>query len=112
MPKTSAHADLAWQFVAFLSIDQASSYANTVKLASSAKQKDFKPSLRDRTGENNPGRSQSQTAKMWIKGRYPSGDDDALRTAIDNVVSGKQDSQSAIDLAANTITNLLRKETW
>lgn len=112
VPKLSLNSNVAWLTIILLSTTQASSYANTIQISESAKKKDFQISLKDREGENNPGKLQTQTAQTWVKGRYPNEADSAIRTAIDNVVIGKQDSQSALDLAASTITTLLRKNTW
>lgn len=112
VPKLSNHSGAAWQVINLLSTTQASSYANTVQISQSAKKKDFQVSLKDREGNTNPGKLQTQTAKTWVKGRYPNEADSAVKTAIDNVVIGKQDAQSALDLAASTITTLLRKNTW
>ncbi len=111
-PKLSPNSAVAWEMINFLSVDQASSYANTAQISQSAKMKDFQVSLKDREGNNNPGKLQSQTAQTWVKGRYPNETDSAIKTAIDNVAIGKQDAQSALDLAASTITTLLRKDTW
>lgn len=111
-PKSSANSLPAWEFITSFSTAQAASYANTVHITSSKKQKDFKPSLRDREGSSDPGKLQVQTAQVWVKGRYPKEDDTVMRTAIDNVANGTQDSQSALDLAASSITGLLRKEGW
>lgn len=112
VPKLSSNSAEAWQTINLLSTTDASSYASTIRISQSVKKKDFKASLKDRESENNPGKLQTQTAQTWVKGRYPSEADSAIRTAIDNVVIGKQDAQSALDLAASTITTLLRKGTW
>ena len=112
VPKLSASSGAAWQTINMLSTTQASSYSNTIQISQSAKKKDFQISLKDREGNSNPGKVQTQTAQTWVKGRYPNEADSAIRTAIDNVVIGKQDAQSALDLAASTTTTLLRKTTW
>lgn len=112
VPKLSANSTVAWQMINLLSTTEASSYSNTIQISQSAKTKNFAVSLKDREGNSNPGKLQTQTAQTWVKGRYPSQDDSAIQTAIENVLIGKQDSQSALDLAASTITTLLRKTTW
>jgi len=112
VPKLSSNSDAAWQTIYLLSTDQASSYANTVQISQSAKKKDFQVSLKDRESNNSPGKLQTQTAQTWVKGRYPNEADSAIRTAIENVATAQQDAQSALDLAASTITTLLRKNTW
>lgn len=109
-PKLSPNTNLAWQFINYMSNPVANSYSNTTRIAQSVKRTDLKPSLRDRGGSALG--DQTQTAQGWIKGRYPLNTDNALRSAIDSVNTGNQDSKTAIDTAANTITNLLREDTW
>lgn len=112
VPALSKNVELAWKVIYSLSTDSASSYSSTVRVAHSQKKKDFIPSLTERSEEANPGKSQTQTAKVWIKGRYPEEIDRIFGSIIDNKISGKLDSQSALDLGANQITELLRKESW
>lgn len=112
VPKLSNNASNAWSFILSLSGDQASTYSNTVKLPVSNKNKSFQPSLKDREGSNSPDKSQSQTAQMWVKGRYPKEINQIIKAMINNVNTGQQDSQTALDTAANATTNLLRKDTW
>lgn len=112
VPKLSNFSEAAWQTINLLSTSEASSYANTVQISQSAIQKNFQISLKDREGNNSPGKLQTQTAQTWVKGRYPNEADSAIKTAIENVTVGQQGAQSALDLAASTITTLLRKNTW
>ena len=112
VPSKSTYTTTAWNLIYPLSTTL-NSYYSTVRLASPAKKKDYIPILADRQNTIISTSSfQAQTAKTWNKGRYPKDVDSIFRTAIDNVVTGKQDSQAALDLAATKVTELLRKEGW
>lgn len=112
VPRLSNNVSDAWSFIISLSTDQSSTYSSTIKLPVSKKDNDFQPSLRDREGDNAPNETQIQTAQVFVKGRYPKEINQIIKAMINNVNTGQQDSQTALDTAANTITNLLRKNTW
>lgn len=111
VPRASANSAAAWSIIYNLA-SGASSYDATVRVSTSLKKKDFAPTLADRLGSSNPGSFQNQTAKLWIKGRYPLDVDAIMREVIDNVVSSKLTSQASLDSAALKVTDLLKKESW
>lgn len=112
VPNLSNNISSAWSFIISLSTDQASTYSSTIRLPVSQKDSDFQPSLKDREGDNAPNEIQTQTAQIFVKGRYPGDIDQIIKAMINNVNTGQQDSQTALDTAANATTNLLRKDTW
>ena len=52
------------------------------------------------------------TAQTLVRGRYPTEFDNYIKDMIYAVVHNVQDSQSALDLAAHNITDVLRRTTW
>lgn len=110
VPKASTNIDKAWSYISSLAKDN--SFASTARLASSVKQRDFTPVLANRQGSTNPSSFQSQTAKTWVKGRYPGNVDAIFNDAINGVVAGQFTAQAALDSAAVKVTDLLKKEGW
>lgn len=66
----------------------------------------------DDRSSSSPDKVALTTAKSLIKGRYPVEFDRIIISAIANVRQGTQDSKTALDTAANSISDLLRKEGW
>jgi ABC-type glycerol-3-phosphate transport system substrate-binding protein len=111
VPLISKYPEQAWQIISFLSSDMSSSYSTTTGVASSEKMGDFVPSVIREGGESLT-TTQAQTAHTWIKGRYPNTVDLIFREVINNVSTQGQDTQTALDLAAAKVTDLLRKDSW
>jgi ABC-type glycerol-3-phosphate transport system substrate-binding protein len=111
VPAVSKYPDIAWQVIKILSGSMANSYARTIGLSSSEKLADFTPTV-ERDGGGSLGAEQAQTAHTWIKGRYPNAVDTIFREVINNVSTQGQDTQTALDLAAAKVTDLLRKDSW
>ncbi|MFA4995906.1 MAG: extracellular solute-binding protein [Patescibacteria group bacterium] len=110
--RLSKNSAASWNLVSTLageSIQDDFSSAN--RLYTSKKASSYDISLKSRTGTN-PEKLSLATAHSLIKGRYPVEFDSLMNTAIDSVNSGTQEPQSALDLASDKITQLLRKETW
>ena len=111
VPAISRYPDVAWQVVNLLSVSMADSYSRTIGISSSKKKKDFEPTI-DRDSGSSLGSTQAQTAHTWVKGRYPEAVDSIFNDVINNVATQGQDTQTALDLAAAKVTELLRKESW
>jgi ABC-type glycerol-3-phosphate transport system substrate-binding protein len=65
----------------------------------------------DRAGSN-PEKVALSTAKSFVKGRYPIEFDANIRASIAAINQEGMDTQTALDSAANKITDLLRKGSW
>ena len=111
VPKLSNNTATAWSMVSALGQNQYG-FADILRLPSSKKMTDTTPSLTARTGESNPGRIQAQTAKVWVKGRYPQAADTIFKSTIDKVNAEPANSQALLDTAAVNLTNLLKKSDW
>jgi maltose-binding protein MalE len=110
VPEASPMAETAWEFIKLLSVDDASTYVSVTDEVSS-KKIEAEIVLKNR-GTNTPSQDQIKTSKSWNKGRYPVNVDLQLKSAIDRVNSGSQNSQATLDTASSNITELLRKTTW
>ncbi|MFA5926696.1 MAG: hypothetical protein WCT32_05695 [Patescibacteria group bacterium] len=102
---------MTWRLNYLVATASSSSLNSVNRLYSSQKSTDTDVSLKART-PGNPERISLVTANSLVKGRFPAEFDAIIKNSIDSVNSGRQDSKAAIDLAANDINNLLRKETW
>lgn len=111
VPKLSAYPAQAWQLINTLITTSSSSYSTSVRVTSSAKKKNFVPSISDRASSN-PGTIQAQTATAWTKGRYPLSVNQIFAELIQSVADGRGDVKSSLDLSSTKVTELLRKETW
>lgn len=111
VPKLSPNYQAAWAFVYQLSIGQYG-YDTTVRLSTSAKKRDFSPSVKDREGASNPANFQNQTAQNWVKGRYPKQVDNILLNSFRDAETGKLSPQATLDSATLKITDVLKKEDW
>ncbi len=109
-PKLSPTRDIAWSIIYKISSGEYS-FDTSIKLGSSLKKYSDPITVKDRGGAS-PLNFQSQTAHTWIKGRYPVETDNYLASAISEVANKKQTPQAALDAAAVSITDLLKKETW
>ncbi|MEI6144037.1 MAG: extracellular solute-binding protein [Candidatus Berkelbacteria bacterium] len=110
VPEASPNAQAAWQFVALLSTDEASSYRSATKEILS-KKTEVEIVLKNR-GAGTPTQDQLKTAQSWNEGRYPTDVNAQFKQAIDRVNSHAQTSQASLDTAAANVTSLLRKSTW
>jgi ABC-type glycerol-3-phosphate transport system substrate-binding protein len=108
VPKASKNPAVAWNFVKFVSTVDQSVYTSATKRAGSNTNANYTSTgLTDRLGVN-PDAVEKYTAQTVFKGQFPKNFDSAFNTAIDNVVFGRLPSQKALDLASDTITQLLR----
>lgn len=107
----SMNPGLGWNIVYTLSTSQSSTFSSATRQYTSAKSKDYNISITQRKG-NNPEKLSLATAKSLVKGRYPIDFDAAIREAINNVNTGTQDANTALDLAASKTTESLRKTDW
>jgi ABC-type glycerol-3-phosphate transport system substrate-binding protein len=111
VPESSPLVTKAWDFVAQLSIDEASSYKSATKELPSKKSSEEVP-LAKRSSNSAPTSSEITTASTWNKGRYPVELDNLFKDAINRVVNRSQNSQAALDTSAASATELLRRTTW
>ncbi|MEK9155849.1 MAG: extracellular solute-binding protein [Patescibacteria group bacterium] len=109
--RLSKAPNTSWGAVKILVDDAAKSFNSATRLYTAAKAKSYDISIDERKG-NNPEKLSLATAKSLVKGRYPGNFDDAFRLAINAVNNDTQEPQAALDLAANTITESLRKTGW
>lgn len=109
--KLSSHQTLGWELISSLTNDYSDEFNSYSRIYSSKKASSYEINLTNRSGSN-PEKLSLATAQSLIKGRYPADFDKNLKDAMDMVNTKKQDSQSALDLAASKSTDLLRKESW
>lgn len=109
--KLSNFQNLSWNLVSSLSSDFANEFNSYTRVYSSIKATNYEITLPNRNGSN-PEKLSLATAQSLVKGRYPYDFDKNLKEAMDLLNAKKQDSQSALDLAASKSTDLLRKESW
>ena len=102
----------AWKLVQSLATTYSGDYDSASRVASSALNGSNPTISMDLRGDNNPENYELLTAKSFMKGRYPEDFDANIRNAIRSVNKGMLDSKSALNLAADSITQLLRKTTW
>jgi len=107
----SQNPTIAWNAISALASTNDSDYNSAEKLYTSAKSSSYDITLDNRVS-NNPEKLELATAQTVIRGRYPVEFDNFIKDMIYSVVHNVQDSQSALDLAASNVTNLLRKTTW
>lgn len=110
VPEASPNVTNAWQFIQFLSTDEASTYRSATKEIAS-KKTTAEINLKNR-GAGTPSQDQIKTAQSWNKGRYPVEVDNLFKQAIDRVNNKTQNSQASLDTAAAKVTEFLRKTTW
>lgn len=101
----------SWNLVQMLATTADTDYNSALHLYTSKKSPSYDISA-DNRNTNNPEKLELATAQSLVKGRYPVDFDSIIRDAIFAVNNKVQDSKSALDLAANNITELLRKTTW
>ena len=109
--KLSNNQASAWNLINKLTTDNSGDFNSYSRLYSSTKAGSYDLGLANRTG-NNPEKLSLATANSLVRGRFPNEFDQVLKDAIYMVNTGKQDSSSALDLAASNATDLLRKEGW
>ncbi len=93
--------EYAWDFVLTIGA-QPSSYLSATKRPPALK-------LDAQSSSYNVFDTQTRTAQTWPKGKYPEKVKDVLSSMINDVVVKNQPAQAAIDNAATTTTELLRK---
>ncbi len=109
--RLSKNPGAAWTLVNTLGTKSSNAFSSATKTYTSKKQQGINTSITKRTG-NSPEKTAVAIAKTLVKGRYPIEFDRYIRAAAENVNDGNQDPKSALDLAASTITELLRKKDW
>ena len=107
----SPNRDIAWNAITALTDSSNSDFNSAEKLYTSQKSTSYDITLANRIS-NNPEKLELATAQTVVRGRYPNEFDNYIKDMIYAVVHNVQDSQSALDLAAHNITDILRKTTW
>lgn len=110
VPSNSPQQTNAWNFIAQLSTDDASTYRSATKEISSRLQ-EVDVTLKDR-GNGAPDNAQLKTATDWNKGRYPVELDNLFKDAINRVEAKSTSSQASLDTAAAKATEYLRRSGW
>lgn len=98
----------AWDFVNYLQGTGLSSYSANTGLPSPKIQAGIPKSALLRINSGNPFRFQSQTAVSWYRGQDPDKIETEFNAMISNVVDNHVDPQSAVDVAAQHVSNILR----
>lgn len=101
----------SWGVIEALVFENASDFNSAMRLYSSAKAREYDISIAERE-PGNPERLSLATAKSLPKGRYPLDFNTEIKTMIFSVNNSLSSPKSALDLAANNITEMLRKEDW
>jgi len=109
--KLSKNIGPSWNLVKLLSYDQANDFSSSTRLYTSKKAPSYSIGIKERSSSN-PEKLSLATASSLVKGRYPKEFDGLINLAIRSINTGTQDPQSAIDLAANNITEQIREELW
>lgn len=109
--RLSKNPTIAWGVVNTLVSDSVASSFNSANYTHTSKTSNVEVSINSRTG-NSPEKVSLATAKSLIKGRYPTDFDSIMRNAISSVNNGESSGQTALDLAADKIKQLLQKEDW
>ncbi|MFA7252925.1 MAG: extracellular solute-binding protein [Patescibacteria group bacterium] len=102
----------AWNLVYnFLVNDPSTQFVSGAGLYNSKKAAEYDIALANRDN-NSPEKLELATAKTFNKGRFPVEFDNYIKSAIFAVNKGLQDSKQALDLAAENVTQLLKKTDW
>lgn len=109
--RLSKNIGQSWGLVELLSYDLSNDFSSATRLYTSKKANSYDISINERSASN-PEKLSLATAASLVKGRYPKEFDGWINNAIKSINTKTQDAQSAIDLAANNITEQLRKEEW
>ena len=110
VPKINKNSTVAWNFVKYVSTLGQKDYTSATKRTGSATKKDDEVVVTDRQS-GKPDQFQKFTAKtLTHKSRFPDSFNSALKQAIADVNNKALSSQATLDIAANTITQLLRVE--
>lgn len=109
VPKLSPYSTIAWQTIS--EISSSGSLNSSTNQPSSAKKKNFVATLNSRPNDN-PLTAQPQTAKTWLKGRYPDEVDNIFKAVIDKTNTEPNNSQAFLDNAAIEVTNLYKRTEW
>ena len=107
--KSSSNQELAWQLVKDLTTGSANSSYLSASQRLSAKKPQEEVPMAKRSESSNPFKFQGATAKTWYKGRYPQEVDMVMGKMIDRVTVEKMAVNTAVEEAAQKITELLRK---
>jgi len=103
-----ANTNLAWQFLRFLSSQGSRLYQIATERPAALKVEVGPQNILERTTFGSPNQFQQQTAKSWYRGKSPEKVEQAFAQMIDDVASGRQTAQTAIEKAAAQVSELLR----
>ena len=109
--KLSKSTGVSWNLINLLAGESADGYNSANKLYTSKKASSYDVKISNRIA-GNPEKLSLATADSLVKGRYPEEFDTYLKNAINAVNAGTQNSQNALDLVSNQITEILRVDTW
>lgn len=104
--KKSAHQDVAWDFVQFMTTDErVKSYLDVAKKPAA-----LRSLLKGQFDDLDLGAFAAEvlTAKTWYRGLNSNVAEEALNTMIEDVASGSQKAEEAIDFAVQQINQTLR----
>lgn len=100
-----------WSLVSLLANDHSEEFNSATKTYSAKKSSSYDVALKNRTG-NSPEKLELATARSLVKGRYPAEFDFYIKQTVASILTQSINPGTALDLSANKITELLRKETW
>ncbi|KKP87833.1 MAG: Extracellular solute-binding protein family 1 [Berkelbacteria bacterium GW2011_GWA2_35_9] len=110
VPSTSSNQELAWNFLKYLySSGGIDSYASATSRTKPYIFDDIPQSLKDRSERNQPFRFQAMSAESWYHSKEPNDAVKTIRNMINDVNTGKVDSQKALDTGAKLVTDILRE---
>ena len=109
--KYSKNPNQGWSLASLIANDQADEFNSATKKYSSKKSSSYDIALKNRTGSS-PEKLELATARSLVKGRYPAEFDFYIKQTVASILAQSINPGTALDLTANKITELLRKESW
>lgn len=109
--KYSKNPNQSWSLINLLVNEQADEFNSATKKYTAKKSTSYDVALKNRTG-NSPEKLSLATARSLVKGRYPAEFDFYIKQTVASILAQSVNPGTALDLTANKITELLRKETW
>lgn len=107
----SQNPEASWGVIDTLVYENSNDFNSAMRLYSSFKSNSSEINFTERVS-GNPEKLSLLTAKSLTKGRYPVDFDNQIKSMILSVNKGLSNSKSALDLAANNITEQLRRSDW
>lgn len=108
VPTVSQHRLEAWKFVYYLHKIGQGDYSTGARRPSPFKPKVLPESVLQRVDLSKPQKFQSQTAKLWYRGRDPEEFEKIFRQMVQAGCAQPENTQKFIDTGAAEITKLLR----